>query len=205
MSTATIHVIGGGGIGSFLLRDLVRLQKTNQLIRVDGTGYNTIIYDEDDVEQKNILYQDFGDEDILEPKAKVLGERHSIPYMEMFVENVADIISTEHDIVVCCVDNAKFRSHLYEWQTGVSNFWVDLRSHGRIVVRICRDKKNNLDYLMSTLPEEEEDGDGSCQRAIDLEKGIIQMGNRVIATIGCQTILNYLRGVAQDSRFTRQF
>jgi molybdopterin/thiamine biosynthesis adenylyltransferase len=205
MSTATIHVVGGGGIGSFLLRDLVRLQKTNQLIAIDGTDYNTIIYDEDDVEQKNLLYQDFGDEDILEPKAKVLGERHGIPYMEMFVENVADIIGTNQDIVVCCVDNVKFRSHLYEWQTNAQNFWIDLRSHGRIIVRICRDRKNDLEYLMRTLPDKEQEDDGSCQRAIDLEKGIIQMGNRIIATIGCQTILNYIRGIAQDSRFTRQF
>lgn len=205
MSTSTIHVIGAGGIGSFLLRDLVRLQKTNQLIDVDGNDYIINVYDEDDVEQKNLLYQDYQDDDIMEPKAEVLGKRYNIPYNEMFVHNIPDVINDDNDIVICCVDNAKFRTHMFEWQQEAPNFWIDLRSHGRIIVRLCKDEKNDLDYLISTLPEEEEDGGGSCQRAVDLEKGIIQMGNRVIATIGCQTILNYLRNVTQDCRFTRQF
>jgi len=205
MSSATIHVIGAGGIGSYLLRDLVKLQKTNQLINVDGIDYGICIYDEDDVEQKNLLYQDYLDKDIMEPKAEIMGKRYSIPYTEMFVTNIPDIIVSDDDIVVCCVDNAKFRTHMFQWGEKAPNYWIDLRSHGRIIVRLCKDEKNDLEYLQSTLPEEEEDGGGSCQRAIDLEKGIIQMGNRVIATIGCQTILNHLRNVTQDCRFTRQF
>ena len=51
----TIHVIGAGGIGSYLLRDLVKLQKTNQLVTMDGNSYNITVYDEDDVEQKNLM------------------------------------------------------------------------------------------------------------------------------------------------------
>lgn len=202
---ATIHVIGAGGIGSYLLRDLAKLERTNQLVGMNGTVYSIIVYDEDDVEQKNLLYQDYSDDDVLEPKAEVLGNRHNIGYMEIFVKNLNDIVSNSNDIIVCCVDNAEFRRHLFEWQQDHPNFWVDLRSHGRMIVRLSRSEQNDMDYLLGSLPQEEEDGGGSCQRAVDLEKGIIQMGNRIIATIGCQTILNHLRGVTQDSRFYRQF
>lgn len=203
--SGVIHVIGAGGIGSYLIRDLAKLQRTNQLVSVDGTPYSIVVYDEDDVEQKNLLYQDYEVDDILEPKAETLGKRHSIAYMEMFVKNIPDILNDDKDIVICCVDNAKFRRHLFEWQQEAPNYWVDLRSHGRMIVRLAKSEQNDMEYLLGTLPQEEEDGGGSCQRAVDLEKGIIQMGNRIVATIGCQTILNHLRGIKQDTRFFRQF
>lgn len=202
---ATIHVIGVGGIGSFLLRDLSRLQKTNQLIASDGTSYDISIYDEDDVEQKNLLYQDFEDDDILESKAEILGNRYGITYAETNVDDLSYVTNDHRDIIVCCVDNADFRIHLFEWQTTHNNFWIDLRSEGRVIVRLCRDDKNDLDYLKATLPSEENQGSGSCQHPADIERGIIQMGNRIVATVGCQTILNHIRGDSQDSRFTRQF
>lgn len=205
MSQAMIHVVGAGGIGSYLLRDLTRLQKTNQLIRGDGTSYGITVYDEDDVEQKNLLYQDFTDDDLLESKAEILGKRHGIPYVEMFVENLADTVSGNDDIVICCVDNAKFRKHMFEWGQETDNYWIDLRSHGRMIVRKSKDEANTLEKLLASLPDEEEDGGGSCQRAVDLEKGMIQMGNRIIAAVGCQTVLNHLRGATQDCDWIRQF
>lgn len=200
-----IHVIGCGGIGSYLIRELYKLQKTNQLINDNGEIYTLHIHDQDEVEQKNIIYQDYTIDDIFTNKAAVLGKRYSIEYGETFVNDLSTVVKSKNDIVICCVDNAKFREHLFNWQTTKPNFWIDLRSHGRIVVRIVRHPENTLDVLLGTLPKTEEAGGGSCQRAADLEKGIIQMGNRIIAQIGCQSLLNYLRRIQETPNFTRQF
>ena len=40
---------------------------------------------------------------------------------------------------------------------------------------------------------------GSCQTKEDLDRGIIQKGNKIVAVIGCQMLLNDLRGI-QNSK-----
>jgi hypothetical protein len=202
----TIHVIGAGGIGSYLVRELVDLVNNNQIISENSQIYDIHVYDDDEVEQKNILYQNYEEENIFEPKVDSLVKKYpTVTGIENKVTDLDSIVHSNDDIIVSCVDNTSFRSHLFEWQESNPNFWIDLRSHGRIVVRLSKSSSNTKDYLMSTLPKEETHEDGSCQRAIDIENNLIQVGNRIIAMIGAQTIINHVRGVSQDSRFTRQF
>lgn len=205
MSVATIHVIGCGGIGSYLIRELASLRDTNQLIGMDGTSYNICIYDDDEVEQKNLTYQNFEDDDDLESKAEVLGNRYNVQYQEMRVDSVRDIILGSDDVLICAVDSAEFRRSFYGEMNELPNFWLDLRCHGRFVMYYIRDDSNDMDYLLTTLPESTKDGEGSCQRQADLEAGIIQMGNRIVAPIGAQIVLNHLRSADQPARFIRQF
>lgn len=200
---ATIHVIGCGGIGSYLIRELAHLRKHNQI--VSELLYSIVIYDNDEVEDKNLKYQDYVSADVFSKKSEVLGKRHNLNYVVDLVKDLGDIVKP-NDIVISCVDNSKFRKHLFEWQDKTDNFWIDLRSHGTTIARFCRSSQNTLEKLLETLPKEVENNSGSCQRLVDLEAGKIQMGNRIIAQIGCQTLLNYLRSDPQpDSYFIRAF
>jgi hypothetical protein len=46
---------------------------------------------------------------------------------------------------------------------------------------------------------------GSCQRAQDINAGIVQVGNRIIASVGAQYILNYIRHVYSPAKFVYTF
>jgi len=202
---AMIHIIGQGGIGSYLDEKLAKLQQSNQLIRVDGTSYQLAGYDDDEVELKNLDYQNFLEEDLNEQKAIVLGKRYNLMGQDFRVDQIKDIITCDDDIIICCVDSAGFRRSMFEEMQDLPNQWIDLRCHGRIVACYVKHEQNTYEFLLSTLPEEEGEDEGSCQRQEDLDAGIIQMGNQIAAPIGCQKLLNILRGVDQSPRFVHQF
>ncbi len=111
-----VLVIGAGGIGSFLIPLL------------DKVGlYSITVADPDNVETKNLPYQNFTEEDVGQNKAMVMfGKCKSILHRSTYP------ILTEkqmqgYDLVVSCVDNLSLRKTLYN-----SNVkWLDLRAQGR--------------------------------------------------------------------------
>lgn len=140
-----VLVIGAGGIGSFLLPLL------------DKVGlYSITVADPDNVERKNLPYQNFTEEDIGENKAKVMFGKH-----ENIVNSSPYPILTEkqmqgYDLVISCVDNLSLRKTLYN-----SNVkWLDLRAQGRNAALVsCLANPETYDTLLA--------GDGdrsySCQ------------------------------------------
>ena len=182
-----IAVIGGGGIGSSLVRALHELVVKNQLLDADIT-----VFDDDGVEETNILYQDFSMEDVLENKAVALADRYSVRPVPDRV-NSQDVIK-EYEFIACCVDNTKTRKLIYKtcYQAKGPDF-VDLRSEGKAIAAFTK-KGNNLKKLLATLPEEDVE-DGSCQLESDKKAGTMQQGNKVVALIGSQVILDRSRGI----------
>ena len=82
-------------------------------------------------------------------------------------------------------------------------YWIDLRSEGRSVAAFCKHKQNTLQTMLETVPEEVEDG--SCQLAFEKSSGVVQNGNKIIAAVGAQYILNYRRGEANPPKFIATF
>jgi len=111
-----VLVIGAGGIGSFLIPLL------------DKVGlYSITVADPDNVERKNLPYQNFTEEDIGENKASVMGNR----YRSIIGGSQYPILTEKqmqgYDLVISCVDNLGLRKTLYN-----SNVkWLDLRAQGR--------------------------------------------------------------------------
>lgn len=111
-----VLVIGAGGIGSFLIPLL------------DKVGlYSITVADPDNVEAKNLPYQNFTEEDIGENKASVMGNR----YRSIIGGSQYPILTEKqmqgYDLVISCVDNLGLRKTLYN-----SNVkWLDLRAQGR--------------------------------------------------------------------------
>lgn len=111
-----VLVIGAGGIGSFLIPLLNKVEM-----------YDITVADPDKVETKNLTYQNFTEEDVGMNKAVVMGQYQSVESSIQFP------ILTEkqmrgYDLVICCVDNIGLRRTMYNCK---DLKWLDLRAQGR--------------------------------------------------------------------------
>ena len=184
MRNLKIAVVGCGGIGSYFIRGL------SESIKKDITGFNAInvmgidLFDYDLVEEKNLSYQNFDIEHIGQNKAEVMAEITGYKAKAEKIEIPEQL--QEYDLVVMAVDNNEVRNIVYN--SGVK--FLDLRAKGTSVMAYLTAKGDN-NYLELT----KDDGTkGGCQYANDIEEKNIQMGNRIIAEIGLQYLVDYLRG-----------
>lgn len=195
-----ILIVGAGGIGSWLAFNLFKLQEANQL----GNVRKIFLADDDTVEVKNIAYQCFENTDILETKVEALSDRFGELFSPMEKRITKQDLSDgcrwgNYDCIVSAVDNTEFRRVLFNYcDDHPSIYWIDLRSEGRTIAAYTKHEKNTLEVMMATIPEEVKEG--SCQRSFELSAGIIQNGNKIVAAIGSQFILNWLRGDSSISK-----
>lgn len=184
MKTKQVLIVGCGGIGSWLCESIYNYKCNYQFNNIEFT-----IIDDDTVDTKNLGYQNFKTGDLMEPKAQILGDRYLFKYLIERVETLS--IINKFDCVISAVDNSKFRSLLFKSK---DPYWIDLRSEGRTITFYTKHKDNTTDKMLNTLPKDISDNGSSCQLNFELENNIIQNGNRIIAAIGTQLILNWYRG-----------
>ncbi len=196
-----VMVAGAGGINSWFISLISDLIGKDQI----PLTWEFTIYDGDNVEKKNLLYQNFQFEDQLENKAEILGKRYGLGYKPKFIKNAKDF--EPYDVIICGVDNREFRAMLFEYMNEhPDKQWIDMRSEGRAVAVFAKNPKNTLEELMKSLGSEEDSSDsGSCQLTFELSAGIVQLGNRIAANIGAQYLLNIIRNEANPASFIRRF
>lgn len=143
-------IIGAGGIGSYLVSFLDRIGL-----------YDITVFDDDDVETKNLTYQNFDDSDVGYKKVVGLGDKfpsvnNAQPYVVLVKQQLEN-----YDLVVCCADNLSVRRLLYREGYGedIENKWLDLRSQGRNAALISYKTDPTLMDTMLDGPE----GSFSCQ------------------------------------------
>jgi len=193
-----ILIIGAGGIGSWLLSRLSRLAQYNQIKDVEIT-----IYDSDVVEEKNLPYQNFEELDITDPKVYAVEPLSEMPLIRRFEKIETEDQLKSYDVIICAVDNSKTRELVFRFcNKNKQTYFIDLRAEGTAVWAITSDSGWSLEQLLNTLSKEEKST--SCQLDYELNNGIIQLGNIIIADIGAQLLLNYLRG-KKNSHFTARF
>ena len=193
-----ILVIGAGGIGSWLLTRLYRLEQYNQL----PEDCEITVVDSDIVEEKNFPYQNFNEGDQLDYKASMMEINYGFTSLVKRVETEEDLEG--YDILVCAVDNPQTRRLIYNYCDKTKTFFIDLRAEGRSVWGITSDAEWSLEKLLSTVSSEDKEG-SSCQLEYELSAGIIQLGNTIIAEVGSQWILNKIRDVKSPVMFTSRF
>ena len=145
-----IMIIGAGGIGSYLVSFLDRIGL-----------YDITVFDDDDVEMKNLTYQNYEEEDVGQKKVSGLESKFgSISKAEPYVVLVKQQLEN-YDLVVCCADNLSVRRLLYREGYGedIQNKWLDLRSQGRNAALISYKTDPTLQDAMLDGP----DGSFSCQ------------------------------------------
>lgn len=167
-----VLVIGAGGIGSFLIPLLDKVEL-----------YDITVADPDKVETKNIPYQNFQQTDVGDNKALVMKDHYSLSKAIVYP------ILTEkqmkgYDLVICCVDNLGLRRTLYNTKIK----WLDLRAQGRNGAVVSH--KADIKMYESLLSGS--DGSFSCQG--DSWNGTnegVQFMQVVVAGLGAQWIQKY--------------
>lgn len=195
-----ILIVGCGGIGSWLCSQLYNLKLFNQIKDVSIT-----VADDDTVDTKNLPYQKFEEIDLLDIKSEVMGSKYGFKVITERIVSESEL--NRFDCVISCVDNTSFRKLLFNWAFKSANskkYWIDLRSEGRSIAAFCKNKLNTKYTMMETLGSEEVE-EGSCQLEYELSEGIVQIGNRIVATIGAQYLLNYLRNQNNVAKFVHMF
>jgi len=149
MEKRKIMIIGAGGIGSYLVPFLDRIGL-----------YDITVYDEDDIETKNLTYQNYEEDEVGMKKVIALGKFQSVSSSCPFMVLVAGQLE-HYDLVICCADNLAVRRLLYREGHGAEcrNKWLDLRSQGRNAALISYKMDPNLMDTMLSGPE----GSFSCQ------------------------------------------
>ena len=174
-----IMIIGAGGIGSFLVQFLTKLNI-----------YELTVYDSDKVEDKNLLYQNYNTTHVGKKKVDAINSMFNggwcatEPY-----DVVMDRGLDKYDLIVCCVDNMSTRRMLYN--SNMPKQWLDLRAQGRNAVLVSSDiDKNKLDMLLVG-----DDGSYSCQaQEWDGSAEQVNQMNIVIAAMGSQWIQKRFNG-----------
>lgn len=186
-----VLVVGCGGIGSYLVQHI-----NEAFVQEQISGVDVSIADNDTVELKNIQYQNFTGDDVMENKASCLVKRYE------FIDKAVEKRITKkdldgYDVYMIAVDNFQARKDIIEYCHDNNKFFIDLRAEGRNVFAMTKGNKRQED-LVTINPNDNQEG--SCQHKWDLDRGQIEYGNLVIATIGVQLFMNYIRLNEQGRR-----
>ncbi|MEX3713487.1 ThiF family adenylyltransferase [Cytobacillus horneckiae] len=135
-------VIGAGGTGGYLIRDLARqIAITNRLRKIEGLlEHKLIIVDADEVSLSNLNRQNFIEKDLGKNKAEVLSTRYGVAYglsiqyldeyitsaemLEGIVMSAVDAVHDQMPVIVDCVDNNKTRVFIHE---AIQTLWGKTR------------------------------------------------------------------------------
>jgi len=170
-----VLIIGAGGIGSFLIP---LLDKINL--------YDITVFDPDKVEEKNIPYQNFEKEDIGKLKVQVMHERYNLKSAEPFMVLTKQQIE-KYNLVICCADNLDVRRLLYRAKV---NF-LDLRAQGRNCALISHLANPKMYDTVLTGPE----GSFSCQGdSWDGSTKGVHFMQVVAAGMGAQWVQRWING-----------
>lgn len=175
-----IGVIGCGGIGSYFAQHIDNLVELKQL-----PATNFVFFDDDVVEMKNILYQNFETRDVDSSKTEALEMRFfnlEFENKRCSLEDLRDL-----DLVILCADNNKIRREAWEAWTKWGVPFIDSRANGKVIGIFSNETENYL----STI--DDSDTAQSCQNPFQIEKKEIEYGNVVVAAALAQAVLNYCR------------
>ncbi len=182
-----ILIIGAGGVGSYLIEhicDKMEKQQIDNYIKID-------IADDDTVEVKQVNYQNFKLNEVGMSKSMALSKRFKhcgINAIEKRIDNEKYLQG--YDLIILGVDNEKTRKMVVEYCHKQNVEFLDLRATGRRFFAMPKTNiKENLKFIDS-----KDEKEYSCQEKEDLEKGLYQIGNEIVAKIGLQMLLNLLRG-----------
>ena len=176
-----ILIIGVGGIGSYLVKEI----RTCQLNQQISPHTEISIADDDIVEIEQIMYQSYEVLDAGKNKAEATANKYDYAPINKRITKKEQL--KKYDYVILCVDNDATRKLVLE----SGKEFLDLRSQGRRISAFPKLSRteDNLAFI-----DEDDKKNYSCQDEESLKRGEIDLGNKVVALIGAQMLLNYLRG-----------
>lgn len=188
MKLDKIAIAGAGGIGSNLLGILFDYGYNRK--QFDYVNSDIDIYDDDTVDIKNLLHQNFKIDDIGKHKVKVLEEKY---IANGITKRMTEEDFDKYDVIFSCVDNMPFRKKLYAygWSAGKDKiFWVDGRCTSRQGALLTSDMlRPSLEAVLDDSSQE-----GGCLLEYEKEQNISHTLPLIVAGMMVQAILNKIRG-----------
>ena len=170
-----VLVIGTGGIGSFLIQFLDKVDL-----------YSITVADPDIVEEKNIPYQNFTKSEISKRKVDAIA-RYDIVLNTHRFPILSEQQMKGYDLIICCVDNLGIRKTLYN----TSLKWLDLRAQGRNAALVSHKADPKMYDTLLAGPS----GSFSCQGdSWDGTNKGVQFMQIAIAGIGAQWVQRWFNG-----------
>jgi molybdopterin/thiamine biosynthesis adenylyltransferase len=183
-----IGIAGAGGIGSNLLAIFFDYGFNRK--QFDYAAMQVDIFDDDTVDLKNLLHQNFKLDDVGQHKVSVLEEKYVVNGIKKRM-TVKDF--KNYDMIFSCVDSMPFRKALYDygWVAGKNKlFWVDGRCTSRQGALFNSDlPKEQLQPYVDSSQEE-----GGCLLAYEKDQNISHTLPTIVAGMMVQAFLNKLRG-----------
>lgn len=182
-----IGIAGAGGIGGYLIQYLYTFGTDRGQIDLSQLAID--VYDNDFVDSKNLLHQNFTQSDLGEMKADSLKTRY--PMFEAKLEFMEESHFGDYDIIFSCVDSMAFRKKLYEysWQHP-KLFWIDGRCSSRNGAVLNSDlPKAELEMLINN-----EDKRAGCLLKYEKENDVSHTLPIIVGAMMVQTYLNHVRG-----------
>jgi len=175
-----VCVVGCGGIGSYFAQHIDKLIELKQIKDINFT-----FFDDDIVEVKNMLYQNFDTCDIDSGKAEALEMKYfNISFKNKRVKR-EDL--SKYNLVILCTDNNIIRHDAFSNWINYGIPFIDSRANGKTVGIFS----SNTDNYETTLSDSKEST--SCQNPFQIERKEIEYGNVVIASVLAQSVLTYSR------------
>jgi molybdopterin/thiamine biosynthesis adenylyltransferase len=189
-----IGIAGAGGIGSNLVAMLFDYGFNRK--QFDYSSVNVDVYDDDVVDTKNLLHQNFKIEDIGKTKVKVLEDKFVINGIESFMTEKQ---FKKYDVIFSCVDSMEFRKALYEYSFNAgdkSPFWIDGRCTSRQGALFTSQQTEEVlrKYITDSSDR------GGCLYEYEKEQNISHALPIVVAGMMLQAFLNWFRGEKTDKK-----
>jgi molybdopterin/thiamine biosynthesis adenylyltransferase len=181
-----VGIAGAGGIGSWLTHFLFEFGVSRK--QFDFMNMEIDVYDDDTIDQKNLLHQNFKIDDLGKHKVSVLQKKYAINPKKKFMEE-KDL--KKYDVIFSCVDGMEFRKTLYEYSWEHPKlFWIDGRCTSRngIVLNSKITKSAQQKFLDDSTER------AGCLLAYEKENNISHALPIVVASTMTQLFLNHIRG-----------
>ena len=175
-----VGVIGCGGIGSYFVQHVDRLIELKQIPDMKFT-----FFDDDIVETKNILYQNFEPCDVDSKKVEALELRYF--NVEFSDKRCNQKHLSEFELVILCADNNLIRREAYNNFIENKIPFIDARANGKVIGVYSSDTP---DYI-STIDDSSKPQ--SRQNPFQIARKEIEYGNVVVAAALAQAVLNFHR------------
>lgn len=183
-----VAIVGAGGIGSHVAHLLYDYGVNRN--QFDYISMEVDIYDDDVVDSKNLLHQNYVDNDLHKFKVEVMANKYILnPIKRFMTANDFD----KYDVIFCCVDTMTFRKELYEWSWANKNnnvFWIDGRCESRQgCIFNSSLSQEKLEPMLSDSKDKR-----SCLLDYEKKNNIAHVIPVIVAGMMVQTFLNYIRG-----------
>lgn len=206
-----IIVVGVGGTGGYLVRDLCRFLYSLEKRLQGVTDIQLTLYDGDTVEEKNILRQNFMPQDVGQNKAEVMATRHTrafgtnVSYIPEMFSAFSAQNSNRRRIIIGCVDNnaarreiAKYVARAWDnYNTAQKDiYWIDSgneKKTGQVIVG-----SRTLKDVTDLYPEIYMPSSDSVEQISCAERMMQDEQNMFVNLTGSNLCLNYIKNILLD-------